>query len=260
VKIALHGATGRMGGAVLSAARAQGHEIVGAIAEPGCVDVGRDVGEVQHVAPCGVAVQEDIASALLGAEVVIDFSQARAVTAVARAAARAGIALVSGTTGLDPGAERALDQAAAVVPVVWAPNFSIGIQVLTEVLRHAMRRLGQGFAVEVVEVHHGGKADAPSGTARRLAQEAASARDRAQIVFGREGLIGARPAHEIGVLSVRGGDVVGDHTVYLLGQGERLELTHRATNREVFAQGALFAAQAVLTRTKGRYTLADLLP
>jgi len=262
MKLALHGASGRMGAAVLSLARtntAGSFEIVGAAAERGCAAIGRDLGEIHGMTPVGVAVQDDIASALLGAEVVIDFSHRRAVPVLAKVAAREKIAIVSGTTGLDAAGLEALDEAAKTVPVLWAPNMSLGIQVLAELVQHAVRRLGAGFDVEIVEVHHRNKADAPSGTASRLAREVEQVRGELRKVGGREGMVGARTAEEMGVLAVRGGDVVGDHTVHLLGNGERLELTHRATSRELFARGALFAAKAIVSRPAGRYTLADIL-
>jgi len=262
VRVALHGASGRMGSAVLSLVRsgsAGNLQIVGAVAERGCAAIGRDLGEVHGMSSVGVAVQDDIASAFLGAQVVIDFSHRRAVPLLAKAAAKGGVAIVSGTTGLDQAGMDALDEAAKSVPVLWAPNFSIGIQVLAELVQHAVRRLGAGFDVEIVEVHHRNKADAPSGTAVRLAKEAEAVRGGLRHVSGREGMVGARTAEEMAVLAVRGGDVIGDHTVHLLGAGERLELTHRATSRELFARGALFAARGIIGRPAGRYSLADLL-
>lgn len=259
MKIAMHGATGRMGLAVLTLCREQGLEIAGAVADPACDAIGRDLGEVHGTTPYGVQVQTDLASALLGADVVIDFSHESAMIALARGVERARVPLVSGTTGLGQDAQAALDAAAKVVPVLCAPNFSLGIQVLVEVARHAVQRLGVEFDVEIVEAHHRRKADAPSGTAVRLSTAVREIRQGMREVHGREGMVGARSDEEMAVLSVRGGDVVGDHTVHLLGPGERLELTHRATSREVFARGALVAARAVLRMKPGRYTLADAL-
>ena len=260
MRLALHGATGRMGAALVRVAQSSGDVIVGAVATPGSAKAGRDLGEVLGLPTMGVLVQDDVSSALLGAEVVIDFSHASAVGKLAREAARAGVPIVSGTTGLDQHANQALDAAALSVPVIAEANFSIGIQVLSELIRHAVRRLGPGFDVEIVEVHHRNKVDAPSGTAARLAQEVQAARGSMQIVDGRRGQVGARTATELGLMSLRGGDVVGDHTGHLMGLGERLELVHRATTREVFARGALFAAHALAGRGPGRYRLADLLP
>jgi 4-hydroxy-tetrahydrodipicolinate reductase len=233
--------------------------IVGAVAEPGCEAIGRDLGETHGLAPMGVTVMADVASALLGADVVVDFSRAVAVAPLARAAALHRIAIVSGTTGLQADAVAALDEAAKHVPVLWAPNFSIGIHVLAQAVNLVARKLGAGFDVEIVETHHKGKADAPSGTAVRLANEVQQARGPLRVLHGREGMVGARKPDEVAVLAVRGGDVVGDHTVHFLGSGERLELTHRATSREVLARGALLAAQSLAGRKPGRYTLDDIV-
>ncbi|PKN48120.1 MAG: 4-hydroxy-tetrahydrodipicolinate reductase [Deltaproteobacteria bacterium HGW-Deltaproteobacteria-20] len=258
-RIALHGATGRMGAAMLAVCRAANVPIVGAVAAPGCHEIGMDLGEAHHTQAYGVQITADVPSALLGADVVIDFSHAGAVRSLAKAVGAAGLPLVSGTTGLAPDARAALDELSTRVPVLWAPNFSLGIQVLLEVVRHAARRLGPGFDVEIVEVHHRRKADAPSGTAARLAQEVQAVRPMT-LCHGRQGVVGARTGEELGILAVRGGDVVGDHTVHLLGMGERLELTHRATTREVFAHGALFAARALPAKPPGIWHLADLMP
>src|SRR6185312_14259983 len=169
------------------------------------------------------------------------------------------VAVVSGTTRLDADAERLLDQAARVVPVLWAPNTSVGVQVLAELVAEAAAKLGLSFDVEIVEAHHRAKVDAPSGTADRLRRAVVEAREDLVPVHGREGLVGPRKRTEIGVLALRGGDVIGDHTVHFLGQGERLELTHRATNRDLFARGALRAARFLHGKPAGRYTMADIL-
>lgn len=258
--VALHGATGRMGAALLALCREQSVPVVGACAEAGCQAVGKDLGEVHGAGTYGVLVSDDVPSTLLGADVVIDFSHASAFVPLARAVKRAGIPLVTGTTGLGEEALAALDDLATVAPVLWAPNFSLGIQVLVELARHAVARLGPEFDVELVEVHHRRKVDAPSGTAARLAREVREVRQDLSLCHGREGHVGARPDDQMGVMALRGGDVVGDHTLHLMGPGERLELTHRATSREVFARGALFAARAVVGRPPGRLALADVLP
>ncbi len=258
-KVALHGATGRMGAALFNLCRKQNVAIVGAAADPACAEVGHDLGQIHGSAAHGVVVESDIPTALLGADVVVDFSHESAVVPLARAAQRAKVPLVTGTTGLGTETLAALDDLASVVPVLWAPNFSLGIQVLAELVRHAAQRLGPAFDVELVEVHHRHKVDAPSGTATRLAGEVQAVRPDLNVRHGRQGHVGARAEDEMAVMALRGGDVVGDHTVHLMGPAERLELTHRATSREVFAQGALFAARAVVTRPPGRLTLADIL-
>jgi 4-hydroxy-tetrahydrodipicolinate reductase len=169
------------------------------------------------------------------------------------------VPVVSGTTNLDGAGKQALDKAAEAVPVVWAPNMSVGVQVLAELVHLAIKRLGEGYDVEIVEIHHRRKVDAPSGTAKRLVDAARAARGDGKAVHGREGEVGARTDEEIGVFGLRGGDVVGDHTVYLLGLGERLELTHRASSRELFAHGALKAARFVVGKKPGLYTIGDVL-
>jgi 4-hydroxy-tetrahydrodipicolinate reductase len=145
------------------------------------------------------------------------------------------------------------------VPVLWAPNFSLGIQVLAELVRLALQRLGPGFDVEIVETHHRGKVDAPSGTAERLASEVRAVRGQMKRTHGREGMVGARASDELAVLSIRGGDVVGDHSVHLFGQGERIELTHRATSRVLFARGALVGARWILGKPPGRHGVSDVV-
>jgi 4-hydroxy-tetrahydrodipicolinate reductase len=259
MRIAISGAAGRMGRAVLGVARAEGIDVVGAIEGPGAPSIGRDVGEVAGLGPVGVAVSDDVAAGLLGADVVIDFSRPAALEHLSVAAAKAGVAIVSGTTGLDEAARRSLERAAARVAVLWAPNTSVGVFVLAELAAAATRLLGPGFDVEIVETHHRAKVDAPSGTAVRIADAVAAAREGSRRVTGREGQVGARTDEEIGVLAVRGGDVVGDHSVHFLGQGERLELVHRATSRDLFARGAIRAARAIVGRPAKLYTMADVV-
>jgi len=232
---------------------------VGAVCAASDPGTGRDIGELAGIGTLGVVTTPDPASGLLGADVVIDFSVASAVQTLASLAARQNVALVSGTTSLDAEAQRALERAATKVPVLWAANMSLGVQVLADLLEQALRRLGPEFDVEIVEVHHRKKVDAPSGTARRLAEAAQHARPGLRELHAREGDVGARSADEVGVFGVRGGDVIGDHTVHLLGPAERIELTHRATSRELFAHGALRVARFVVGKPPGRYTIADVL-
>jgi 4-hydroxy-tetrahydrodipicolinate reductase len=221
---------------VVRLAHAEGVEIVCAV---GSTDIGRDVGELAGVGAFGTCVVDGLAAIEHArAEVVVDFSAPGATLALAPIAAAAGSALVSGTTGLGDDARAALDAAASRVPVLWEPNMSLGVHVLTELVSRAASALADWDA-EIVETHHRAKVDAPSGTALRLAE-----------ALGRA---------NVGVHALRGGDVVGDHTVHLLGGGERLELTHRATNRDVFAHGALRAARWLVGRPPGRYALRDVL-
>lgn len=258
LRIAVHGATGRMGRAVIRAARDAKDSIVGAVAAPDAPEHGRDAGEVAGAGNIGVAVTPHISEGLLGAEVVIDFSIASAVPPLVKAAERARIPIVSGTTGLDAAARGSLEEAARVVPVLWAPNMSFGIELLAMLARLAAERLGAEFDVEIVETHHRAKVDSPSGTALRLAEAIEQGRGAMSPVHGRQGHVGPRKRNEIGVHAVRGGDVIGDHQIHFLGPSERFELTHRATDREMFARGAVRAARWLVGRPPGRYMLADM--
>jgi 4-hydroxy-tetrahydrodipicolinate reductase len=249
-----------MGLAITRLAHAAGDvQFVGAACGDGDPALGRDLGELAGVGAVGVAVSADVASSLLGAEVMIDFSTASAVAQAFTLAARQKVAIVSGTSNLDAAAQRALDRAAESVPVLSAGNMSLGVQVLSELVELALKRLGVSFDVEIVELHHKRKIDSPSGTASRLVEAVRKVRPQARELRGRDGEVGARTGDEVGVFGVRGGDVIGDHTVYLLGNGERLELTHRASNRDLFAHGALRAAHYLIGKPAGRYTIADVL-
>jgi 4-hydroxy-tetrahydrodipicolinate reductase len=232
---------------------------VGAVAASDDPLQGRDIGELAGIGSIGVSVSPEPSAALLGAEAVIDFSIAEAVAPLLTLASRNRIAVVSGTTNLDASAKAALDKAAKAVPVLWAANMSLGIQALAELVEQALRRLGPEYDAEIVEIHHKRKVDAPSGTAKRLFEAVRAVRGQAEEQHGRSGNVGPRRSNEVAVYGVRGGDVVGDHTVYLLGPGERLELTHRASSRDVFAHGALRAARFVIGKKPGRYTIADVL-
>ncbi len=248
-RLAVVGARGRVGSAVVRLAGEQGIPVVRAFGRAG----GGSGVE-------GVSLEADVSALASGGfDVAIDFSSADLFPAVAAAVARSGAALVSGTTGLSADGERALAAASSRVAVLWEPNLSVGVHVLGKLLRDAIAALGDGFDVEIVETHHRQKVDAPSGTALRLAAIAQEAGSGPALRHGREGRPGARTSREIGVHAVRGGDVVGDHSVHLLGLGERLELVHRATSRDLFAHGALRAALWIAGKPGGRYTLADVL-
>lgn len=259
--LCVSGAAGRMGRRVAALAREDPRlRIVGALDAPGSPALGRDLGTLCGGEPMGVLLCADPAEATGGAAVVVDFSLPAALPGLLRAAAAAGAAVVSGTTGLQAAQEAAVEEAALRVPVLVAPNFSLGIAVLRALAERAARWLGPAFDLELVELHHRHKVDAPSGTALSLAAALQQARPEATTRrCGREGHVGARGAEEIGVAALRGGDAVGEHTVYLLGAGERLELTHRATSRDIFVHGALRAARWLVEQPPGRYALVDLL-
>jgi 4-hydroxy-tetrahydrodipicolinate reductase len=257
MRIAVLGANGRMGRAVVRLAHEGGMKIVCAV---GAGDEGRDAGELSGIGAIGVRVTSDVGAIRgSGAEVVVDFSAPHALTLACDPCAADGVAIVSGTTGLDDAGKGALDRAAERVPVLWEPNMSIGVNVLAMLVDRALAALGPTYDVEIAEAHHRLKADAPSGTAIRLAEVVKSVRGSSRFVNGREGRPGPRNEAEIGVHALRGGDVIGDHTVFFFGDGERLELTHRASSRDLFARGALRAARWIVGRAAGRYRLSDTL-
>jgi 4-hydroxy-tetrahydrodipicolinate reductase len=261
MKIALHGATGRMGQALVRLIhQAPDLELVGAVCAPNDPALGQDVGIIAGVGSLGIEASADVGSALLGADVLIDFSSVQALQGLLAQVLRQKIPAVVCTTGLDADKVALLEQAAQKIPLLFAANTSLGVQVLAELVEQAVRRLGAGYDVEIVEVHHRKKVDSPSGTAKRLSEAVKAARPESRELYGREGIVGARTNEEVAVFGVRGGDVVGDHTVHLLGLGERLELTHRATSRELFAHGALRAARFLAKQPAGRlYKIVDVL-
>jgi 4-hydroxy-tetrahydrodipicolinate reductase len=256
--IAVLGANGRMGRAVVRLAHEGGMKVVCAVGAGD--DEGRDLGELAGVGATGVILTSDIgAIAKSGAQVMIDFSAPHALALACDPCAGAGIAIVSGTTGLDEAGKEALDRAGERVPVLWEPNMSIGVNVLAMLVERALATLGPTYDVEIAETHHRLKADAPSGTAIRLAEVVKSVRGGGRVIAGREGRPGPRNEAEVGVFALRGGDVIGDHTVHFFGDGERLELTHRASSRDLFARGAIRASRWIVGRAPGRYRLGDTL-
>ncbi len=239
-KVLINGAKGRMGQALLT-----------------CAARIPDL----HVT-AGIDVGDDLQAAIAGCDVVIDFSFHSVTPKVARLCAERRKALVVGTTGLADGEKATLREAARTVPMVWASNFSTGVNTLFWLTRKAAEILGPGFDLEVVEMHHRLKKDAPSGTAATLLEILAEVRKvqlSEALRHGRQGITGERTASEIGIHALRGGDVVGDHTVIFAANGERVELTHKASSRETFASGALRAAQWVVNRPPGIYDMQDVL-
>jgi 4-hydroxy-tetrahydrodipicolinate reductase len=263
IRIVVTGACGRMGGHIVRAVCAEQGLVVAGATEREGVGSGADAGTVAGLAPLGVPVLSDLGRVLdRGADVVIDFTSFEASAEHAAVCAQHGVGLVVGSTGFTKEARARVAAAAQRIPVVLSPNMSVGVNVLFALVRDAARILGDSYDVEIVEMHHKKKKDAPSGTAVRLAEIAAESlhRDVARdLTYARHGLIGERPAREIGVQTLRGGDVVGEHTVYFAGEGERLELTHRATSRDQFARGAVRAARWVAGRPPGMYDMADVL-
>ena len=239
MKILLNGARGRMGLAISEIAKAYDTEIVSAC------DSGDD--PTTNIDQC---------------EVIIDFSIREVTLEIAELAAAQKLPLVIGTTGhSDELRSKIINTIETNIPVVWAGNFSVGVNTLNYLTKKAAVILGESYEPEVLEMHHHHKKDAPSGTAERLIELLCDAYklSKETVVHGREGLVGARPRKEIGVHAIRGGDIVGEHTVYFCGEGERLELTHRATDRKIFAQGALRAAHWAIGKTPGIYNMEDVL-
>jgi 4-hydroxy-tetrahydrodipicolinate reductase len=262
VKVVVTGAAGRMGRENVRLVLATpGLSLHGAVERPGAA-IGQDAAALAGLPAAGVKVVDALAAALPGADVLIDFTHFEASAAHAEACAAAGVAAVIGSTGFTPEARARVAAAARRVPVLLSPNMSLGVNVLFELVKQAAAVLGDAYDVEIVELHHKKKKDAPSGTAVKLAEVAAEALHRdptRDLTYARHGMIGERPAREIGVQTVRGGDIVGEHTVYFCGEGERLELTHRATAREQFARGAVRAAGWLPGRAPGLYDMADVL-
>ena len=261
IRVAVAGASGRMGRALVESLA--GHpkaRLAVALEMPGSPAIGQDAGAA-FGRNTGVAITADL-DALAGADVLIDFTRPEGTLAHLAACLAHGVRPVIGTTGFDEAGKLAVAGAARQLPVVMAPNFSVGITVLIKLLDTAARALGDGYDVEVIEAHHRHKVDAPSGTALRLGEAVAQAlgRDLRQCaVYGREGITGERDARTIGFATVRGGDVVGDHTVLFAGTGERVELTHKASSRATFAEGAVRAACWLDGRSPGLYDMRDVL-
>jgi 4-hydroxy-tetrahydrodipicolinate reductase len=262
IRAVVTGAAGRMGTQIVRLVRAtEGMAVCGAVERPGPA-VGQDAGALAGLGPIGVAVVDDLARALPGADVVVDFTSHEASARHAEVCAGRGVPLVIGSTGFTPEAKARVAAAARRVPIVLSPNMSVGVNVLFELVRQAAGVLGDGYDVEIVELHHKKKRDAPSGTAVRLGEVAAEALGRDPkdaLAYARHGILGERPPWQIGVQTLRGGDVVGEHTVFFCGEGERIELTHRATSREQFARGAVRAARWIAGRPAGLYDMADVL-
>lgn len=262
-RICITGVTGRMGSALVRTVRDDPKlTLVGGTERKGHASVGLDVGLAAHLGPLEAPVADDLKKVLAGGcDAVIDFTSPEASVAHAQACAAAKVGLVVGSTGFSPEAKAEIAELAKQIPVVMSPNMSVGVNLMIEVAAALAKRLGDGFEIDILEAHHRMKKDAPSGTAIRLAEEIARALGRSATDFkqSRVGQVGERPRKEIGLQALRGGDVVGEHTVYFFGDGERLELTHRASSRDQFARGAVRAAKWVVGKPPGLYGMADVL-
>jgi len=262
LRIAIAGASGRMGRTLIDAVlRDSELGLAAALEIKGNPHLGKDAGELAG-SPCGVKITDDVATGLAGCDVLVDFTRPEGTMSHVAACRQLGVRLVIGTTGFGDAQKKDIAAAARDIAIALSPNFSVGVNVAFRLLEVASRALGGGYDVEIVEAHHRHKVDAPSGTALRMGEVVAQAlgRDMKQCaIYGREGVTGERKNETIGFATVRGGDLVGEHTVMFIGGGERLEVTHRASSRSNFANGALRAARFLMSRPSGLYDMADVL-
>ncbi len=263
VKAIVMGAAGKMGGRITTLiSGTEGIELAGAVERPDHPLIGRDIGECLGLGKTGVLLAGDLKGCIAAGEVVIDFTAHEASMAHLRIAAENRKAIVIGSTGFTPDEIARVKSLSSKVRCVLAPNMSVAVNVLFKVLGEVAGILGDDYDVEIVEAHHNQKKDAPSGTAVKMAEVLAGAlgRDLGQVgVYERKGMIGARSKTEIGIQTVRAGDIVGEHTVIFAGGGERLELIHRAHSRDNFAKGAIRAAKWIVHQKNGLYDMQDVL-
>lgn len=259
--IAVNGAAGRMGRRIISLlAKAPDSQLVCALERAEHPQLGLEAGQLAGAGDLGVKIGEEITGS---PDVLIDFSSPQGCLGRAHQCAEKGIGLVIGTTGFSAEQNREIEQQLAQkIPVLKAPNMSLGVNLLFRLVREVASSLGEEYDVEIVESHHRRKKDAPSGTAQKLAESACEALQwdpQEAITYGREGLTGERPAQQLCIHAVRGGDIVGEHTVMFAGEAERIELTHRASGRDLFARGALRAARFIAEQPPGLYDMQDVL-
>jgi 4-hydroxy-tetrahydrodipicolinate reductase len=264
IRAVITGVVGRMGSTVVRMVRDQRDmKVVGGTERKGDAAIGLDVGVAARLGMLEVPVMDDLGRALEHGQgqVVIDFTSAEASLGHARICAQRGVPLVVGSTGFSSEAKAEVARCAQKIAIVMSPNMSVGVNLVIKMARELAKVLGESFDVEILESHHRMKKDAPSGTALRMAEEVASAlgRSPSDFTLARQGQIGERGGKEIGIQTLRGGDVVGEHTIFFLGEGERVELTHRATSRDQFARGALRAARWVVGQRPGLYGMNEVL-
>ena len=262
IKVAIAGSGGRMGHALLEGVlQSDDLELHAALEHPSSKQLGKDAGELIGVS-CGVKIVADVATALQGADVLIDFTRPEGTLHHLEICQQLGVRLVIGTTGFNAQQKAQLGAAAQHIGIVFAPNMSVGVNLTFKLLEMASKVLSQGYDIEIIEAHHRHKVDAPSGTALGMGEVIAKTlgRDLSQCaVYGREGVTGERDPSTIGFATVRGGDIVGDHTVLFAGTGERIEITHKASSRATFALGALRAARFLQSNAAGMYDMQDVL-
>ena len=263
-RIAVMGAAGRMGKTLIDAVRQRSPlcGLTAAIVRPGSSLIGADAGELVSLGQLGVPLSSDLQAVVDDFDVLIDFTLPEVMLKNLEICRQSGKAMVIGTTGLSPAQKQLLAEAGKDIPIVFAANFSVGVNLSLKLLDMAARVMGEDADIEIIEAHHRHKIDAPSGTALRMGEVIADAlgRDLQKVaVYGREGHTGARERETIGFATVRGGDVVGDHTVLFATEGERLEITHKASSRMTFAKGAVRAALWLKGREPGLFDMQDVL-
>ncbi|ABA89661.1 dihydrodipicolinate reductase [Syntrophotalea carbinolica DSM 2380] len=263
IKVAVNGAAGRMGGRLITAIKeTEGLQLTGALEHAESPMLGQDAGLTAGCGPLDVLISSDLDEVLKATDVLIDFTFPEVSLRNLEACVRHDKSIVIGSTGFTPEQRARVDEMAQNIPVVLAPNMSVGVNACFKLLKEAAQILGDGFDVEIVELHHNKKKDSPSGTAVRMGEIVADALGRdynKSAVYHREGMCGARTPEEIGMQTVRGGDIVGEHTVYFIGMGERIEITHRAMSRDMFARGAVRAASWLAGKAPGLYDMQDIL-
>jgi 4-hydroxy-tetrahydrodipicolinate reductase len=261
-KVAVAGASGRMGQMLIEAIRNSGDCVLAGAADiASSPSIGNDAAAFLGHAS-GVPVSADVRAAVAGSEVLIDFTRPEGTLAHLRACRELGVNAVIGTTGFGPGQKEQIADAARDIAIVFAPNMSIGVNVTMKLLELAAKSLSSGYDIEIIEAHHRHKVDAPSGTALKMGEVIAQALGRSLddcAVYGREGVTGERDPLTIGFSSIRGGDVVGDHTVLFAGTGERIEITHKSASRSTYAQGSLRAVRFLAGKRSGLFDMFDVL-
>ena len=262
MKIAVAGASGRMGQMLVQAiAEAPDAVLAGALGIPGSPGLGEDAGTFAGK-PAGVLIKADLAEGLAGAAYLIDFTRPEGTLKHIAYCAEHGIKVIIGTTGFDDAGKAAIKAAAEKTAIMFAPNMSVGVNLTMKLLELAAKSLAEGYDIEIIEAHHRHKVDAPSGTALKMGEVIADAlgRDLKECaVYGREGVTGARDPSTIGFATIRGGDIIGDHTVLFAGDGERIEISHKSSSRVTYAHGALRAARFLADKSTGLYDMQDVL-
>ena len=262
VRVAIAGASGRMGRMLIEAVRTSDDCVLaGALDVPSSPAIASDASAFLGTAS-GIAITADIATAIAGADVLIDFTRPEGTMAHLAACREHGVALVIGTTGFTAAQKADIGSAAQQIPIVMAPNMSVGVNVTLKLLEMAAKALSTGYDIEIVEAHHRHKVDAPSGTALKMGEVIAGALGRSLeecAVYSREGVTGERDPSSIGFATIRGGDIVGDHTVLFAGTGERIEITHKSASRSTYAQGSLRAARFLAGHKSGLFDMFDVL-